>query len=401
MQFPPLSGSLTGLRVIDLTRNLAGPNCTMILADLGADVIKVESPGRGDDTRSWKPPTWNGESATFLSANRNKRSIAVDLDTREGQRIVRDLVAGADVVVESFKPGSLTKRHLDYDSVHKINPSVIYCSISGYGKAGPKAARPGYDPVLQADTGIMDMTGFPDGAAARLGIGAVDLGTALWATIGIQAALANRERDGLGALIETSLFETSVWWLSYHLIGYLASGQVPHRQGTGTPFIAPYESFPTADGDLFVAAGNDGLFRALVKELGVPEVGRHELYVTNEVRVANKAQLRDALRPAFLTRSAVEWEERLVARSIPCSTVKTVGDLAGDPQLAALNLLSAFPHPRINDLRLVDLPISAGDQRAAHNYPPPLLGEHTDQILDELGRDVASIQALREGKVIA
>lgn len=235
---PPLSESLTGLRVVDLTRNLAGPYCTMVLADLGADVVKIESPTGGDDSRSWQPPGWNGQSATFLSANRNKRSLALDLDTDAGRQLVRELAAGADVVVESFRPGSLRARGLDYESLRALNPAVIYCSITGYGNRGPESGRPGYDPVVQAGTGIMELTGYPDGPPARLGIGAVDLGTALWAAIGIQAALANRASHGEGALIEASLFETSAWWLSYHLIGYLGTGATPQRQGTGTPFIA-------------------------------------------------------------------------------------------------------------------------------------------------------------------
>lgn len=401
MQFPPLSESLAGLRVVDLTRNLAGPYCTMILADLGADVVKIESTTGGDDSRSWQPPGWNGESATFLSANRNKRSLAVDLDTGAGQKLVRKLAGSADVVVESFRPGSLRARDLDYESLRDLNPAIIYCSITGYGNRGPKAGRPGYDPVVQADTGIMELTGYPAEPPARLGIGAVDLGTALWATIGIQAAIANRARHGAGALIEASLFETSAWWLSYHLIGYLGSGRIPQRQGTGTPFIAPYEVFATAEGDLFVGAGNDQLFQSLSSEIGIPELRDDPRYSSNEARVTNKASLRAIIQRALLSHTAAEWEKRLSGRSVPCSTVRTVADLAADPQLEALELLTPFPHPRINDLRLIDLPVSTGERRGAHRYPPPMLGEHTDQILAELGIDDTRICELREEGVIA
>lgn len=398
---PPLSESLTGLRVVDLTRNLAGPYCTMVLADLGADVVKIESPTGGDDSRSWQPPGWNGQSATFLSANRNKRSLALDLDTDAGRRLVRELAAGADVVVESFRPGSLRARGLDYESLRALNPAVIYCSITGYGNRGPESGRPGYDPVVQAGTGIMELTGYPDGPPARLGIGAVDLGTALWAAIGIQAALANRASHGEGALIEASLFETSAWWLSYHLIGYLGTGATPQRQGTGTPFIAPYEVFATAEGDLFIGAGNDRLFHALADELGLPELRDDPRYGSNEARVANRAGLRAAIQKALLGHPATAWETRLNSRSVPCSAVRTVADLAADPQLAALELLTSYPHPQIPDLRLIDMPVSAGKRRAAHRYPPPLLGEHTDQVLAELGIDDTRIRELRSKGIIA
>jgi crotonobetainyl-CoA:carnitine CoA-transferase CaiB-like acyl-CoA transferase len=401
MKFPPLSESLTGLRVVDLTRNLAGPYCTMVLADLGADVVKIESTTGGDDSRAWQPPGWNGQSATFLSANRNKRSLAVDLDADAGRQLVRELAAGADVVVESFRPGSLRARGLDYESIRELNPAVIYCSITGYGNRGPKAGRTGYDPVVQADTGIMELTGYPADPPARLGIGAVDLGTALWATVGIQAALTNRVSHGEGTLIEASLFETSAWWLSYHLIGYLGSGSIPRRQGTGTPFIAPYEVFATAQGDLFVGAGNDRLFHSLVDELGVPELRNDPRYSSNEARVANQASLRAEIQRALLDHPAAAWEERLSSRSVPCSAVHSVADFAADPQLAALELLVPFPHPHIPDLRLVDMPVSAGERRAAHHYPPPLLGEHTDQILAELGIDDTRICELRDSGVIA
>jgi crotonobetainyl-CoA:carnitine CoA-transferase CaiB-like acyl-CoA transferase len=400
MTYQRLSESLTGLRIVDLTRNLAGPYCTMILADLGADVVKIESTSGGDDSRSWRPPGWNEESATFLSANRNKRSLAIDFDSGPARKIVRDLMANADVIVESFRPGSLHSRGLDYESVRKGNPAVIYCSITGYGSRGPKSGRPGYDPVIQADTGIMELTGYPDGPPARLGIGAVDLGTALWASIAIQAALANRAKHGAGAHIEASLFETSAWWLSYHLVGYLGTGKTPLRQGTGTPFIAPYEVFDTADGGLFIGIGNDRLFHSLCEALEISELTNDPRYGSNQARVEHKASLRATLEAAFANRPAAEWEERLISKAIPCSTIHTVADLATDPQLAALGLLTAFPHPHIEDLRLVDMPVSVDNCRAARHHPPPLLGEHTDAILAELGVSTNDIAELRKTRVV-
>ncbi|GAA3666422.1 CaiB/BaiF CoA transferase family protein [Microbacterium marinilacus] len=380
MTRPTAGGPLHGVRVLDLTRNLAGPYCTMALADLGADVIKVEAPA-GDDTRRWQPPSWRGESATFLSANRGKRAIVLDLDAAEGQAAARGLAATADVLVESFRPGALARRGLDHEAVSALNPAVVYCSISAYGSRGPKRDLPGYDPVIQADTGIMAITGQPDGPPARLGIGAVDLGTALWATIGIQGALIERARTGRGAHIEASLYETGAWWLSYHLMGHLGTGEVPPRQGTGTPFIAPYEVFDARDGGILVAAANDRLFAVLADELGAPELAADRRFRGNADRVARKDELRALLAPRFAADDAAGWERRLRARSVPCSAVRSVADLAVDPQLDALGLLRDLPHPAVPDLRVVDMPMSIDGVRGRGMTPPPTLGQHDADVL--------------------
>jgi glutaryl-CoA transferase len=390
--------ALRGVRVVDLTRNLAGPYCTMTLADLGADVVKVEQPGRGDDTRAWVPPTWGGESTTFLAANRNKRSIAVDLDTERGADVVRRLATRADVLVESFRPGSLDKRGLGYRTLSAANPGLVYCSISGFGRVGPMAGEPGYDPVLQAYSGIMSMTGEPDRPPVRLGVGAVDLGTGLWTTIAVQAALTARQADGRGCLIEASLFETAVWWLSYFITGFLATGDVPLRSGTRAPFIAPYETFPTADGELMVAAANDNLFRAFADVVGLAPDPR---FATNPERVANRDELRRLLCERLATRTAAEWEAALRSRSVPCSRIRTVADSVADPQTEALGLLAAVPHPGVPDLRLVDLPVSVAGRRADHRLPPPRLGEHTDAVLAELGYTAPEVGDLRAAGVVA
>ncbi len=378
--------SLAGTRVVDLTRNLAGPFCTMTLADLGADVVKVEQPGGGDDTRAWAPPTWGGESTTFLAANRNKRSVAVDLDHPDGAEIVRALARRADVLVESFRPGSLAKRGLDYDRLAADNPRLVYCSISAFGSVGPMAGDPGYDPILQAYSGIMSMTGEPDQPPVRLGIGAIDLGAGLWATIAIQAALA----AGRGCHIETSLYEVAVWWLSYFIPGYLASGMVPTRSGTRAPFIAPYEVFPTGEGELMVTAANDNLYRAFAGVVGLPADPR---FATNPSRVAHRDELRALIVERLASRSAVEWEAELRARAVPCSHIRTVADVVTDPQTAALGLLIDVPHPAVPDLKLVDMPIAAGGSRADVRQPPPRLGEHTDAVVRELGYDPDALRA--------
>jgi crotonobetainyl-CoA:carnitine CoA-transferase CaiB-like acyl-CoA transferase len=395
-----LSQTLEGLRVIDLTRNLAGPFCTMLLGDLGADVVKIEAPGRGDDTRAWTPPAWGGESAVYLAANRNKRSLAVDLDDEQGRRIVQALATRADIVVESFRPGSLAKRGLDYPSIAAVNDRVVYCSITAYGSEGPKRDLPGYDPVLQAESGIMDLTGRPDEPPVRLGIGAVDLGTALWATIAIQAALTVRQATGRGTHVQASLFETSSWWLSYLLAGYLGSGEVPRRRGSAAPFVAPYEVFSTADRDLLLAVGNDGLFRTLVKVLEMPELAENDAYRTNTDRVANREALHDLLQTRFTERTATEWQGTLQAQGIPCSPVRTVADLAADPQLDALGLLAAIPRADIPDLRLVDVPFSMDLERATHRYPPPRLGEHAVEVLSEVGYSPDDVAELRQRGIV-
>jgi crotonobetainyl-CoA:carnitine CoA-transferase CaiB-like acyl-CoA transferase len=396
----PLSQVLSGVNVLDLSRNLAGPYCTMLLGDLGADVIKVESPGTGDDTRNWRPPAWNGQSAAFLACNRNKRSITIDLDTEAGCQLVRRLAAHADVVVSSFRPGSLAKRALDYESLREGQEGLIYCSITAYGPNGPKKDAPGYDPVLQAETGLMSMTGHPDRPPARLGVGVIDLGTGMWAAVGIQAALTNRAESGIGTLVEVSLFETAAWLLSYHVEGYIATGESPQRQGNGTPFVAPYETFATADGDLMVTAGNDHLFASLCRVLGLSDLPRDPAYAHNSDRVANRVALHELLEDRFKGKTAGEWEAILGLETVPCSRVRSVGDLVKDPQLDALAMLVDLPHPDIPDLRVVDIPLTLNGERATHRFPPPRLGEQTTSILDELGIPPEEVETLlREGVV--
>jgi crotonobetainyl-CoA:carnitine CoA-transferase CaiB-like acyl-CoA transferase len=397
---PGIGSTLGNIRVLDLSRNLAGPYCTMILGDLGAEIIKIEQPQHGDDTRKWAPPMWNGESTTFLSANRNKKSLAVDLNIPEGVEIVRDLACRADILVESFRPGSLDKRVLGYEDLKKENEGLIYCSISAYGSTGPLRNEPGYDPILQASTGIMDMTGEPDQPPVRLPIAVNDMGAGMWAAIGVLSALITRQLTGKGCRVETSLFETAAWWMNYHVTGYLATGVSPVRCGTGTPFIAPYEVYPASDEGLLVCVGNDNLFQKLTEVLQIPELATDERFETNPMRVRNKVELRKLIIEKFQTRSAAEWEGLLKARSIPCNRIQTVADLVQEEQFHSLGLLAAFPHPLIPGLRLIDLPVSIGGTRTAQHYPPPLLGEHTDEILADLGYSEDDVMSLHERKII-
>lgn len=390
-----MAGILDGVRVLDLTRNIAGPFCTMILGDLGADVVKVERPGTGDDTREWRPPAWNGRSTMFLGFNRNKRSLAVDLDHPDGQAIVRRLATQTDVFVESFRHGSLAKRGLDYDRLRAVNPRVIYCSITGFGATGPHRDRPGYDPVVQAYSGIMSITGEPGRPPVRTGPAIVDMGTAMWGAAGVLGALFARERTGEGSRVETSLLESGVAWVGYHLLGYLATGVVPEPGGSRAGMIAPYEAFATGGGYLQLAAGNDQIFARLCGALGVPDLPADARFRTNPDRVAHRDVLHEILEERFRMRTAREWEETLLAHQVPCSRVRALDEVAGDPQVEALEMLPPSPHPAIPDLRTANLPLSINGRRAVRLATPPEVGQHTGEILGGLGYSEAQIADLR------
>ena len=393
---PPAGGVLRGIRVLDLTRNIAGPYCAMILGDLGAEVIKVERPVGGDDTREWRPPAWNGISTTFLAFNRNKKSVAVDLDRDEGRDVIVKMARRSDVLLESFRHGSLARRGLDYARVSAENPRIVYCTITGFGTVGPHKDRPGYDPVLQAYSGIMSLTGEPGGRPLRTGPSIVDNGTGMWAALGVVCALLARERTGRGAHVETSLLDTGVTWIGYHLLGYLATGRVPQPVGTTATMIAPYEGFATRDGYLQLAAGNNRIWVQLCEVLELPDLPADPRFRTNADRVAHRDELHEILEARFRTEGAARWEERLLAHGVPCSRVRTLADVAADPQVAALGLLVPVAHPEIPNFAMVDLPLAIDGQRAAAQVAPPAVGQHTDEVLDELGYSPAEIAALRE-----
>jgi len=393
---PPAGGVLRGVRVLDLTRNIAGPYCAMILGDLGAEVIKVERPGAGDDTREWRPPAWNGISTTFLAFNRNKKSVAVDLDRDEGRDVVLKMARRSDVLLESFRRGSLARRGLDYARVAAENPRLVYCTITGFGTVGPHKDRPGYDPVLQAYSGIMSLTGEPGGRPLRTGPSIVDNGTGMWAALGVVCALLARERTGRGAHVETSLLDTGVTWIGYHLLGYLATGRVPQPVGTTATMIAPYESFATRDAYLQLAAGNNRIWVQLCEVLELPSLPADPRFRTNADRVSHRDELHEILEARFRTEGAAHWEEVLLAHGVPCSRVRTLADVATDPQVAALGLLAPVAHPEIPNFSMVDFPVAIDGQRAAAHVAPPAVGQHTDEVLGGLGYSAAEIAALRE-----
>ena len=385
---------LAGMRVVDVTTSVAGPYCAEILAALGADVVKVERPGTGDDARAWGPPFWNGESAMFLSVNAGKRSLAVSLRDAHGREVVERLADRADVFLQGLRPGLADELGLGPDALRARNQRLVYCSIGAYGRVGPLREEPGYDALMQAAGGLISVTGEPGRPGVRVGSSLVDMGTGLWAALGILAAILERERTGDGAVVDTSLYETAVGYLGYHLVGYLADGTIPTRDGTAFPMVAPYQVLPTRDGELMVAGGNDRLFAALCSAIDLPELVTDERFRTNPDRVRNREELVAILSARLKERDNIEWQELLRGAGVPAAPVADVARVATSEQTAALDLLTPVAHPRIPELLLPALPLSFDGERPPLESPPPLLGEHSTEVLRELGYEDAQIGAL-------
>lgn len=404
-------GALSHIRVLDLSRILAGPWAGQILADLGADVIKVERPGPGDDTRGWGPPWIKNDqgqdtsvAAYYLCANRNKRSITVDITQPEGQDIVRRLAAQSDVVLENFKLGGLKQYGLDYDSLKAVNPRLVYCSITGFGQDGPYAPRAGYDFLIQGLGGLMSITGRPDGEPGagpmKVGVALTDILTGLYATNAVLAALAWREQSGEGQYIDMALLDVQVACLANQAMNYLATGSNPRRMGNAHPSIVPYQDFPTADGHMILAIGNDGQFARFCEVAGRPELAADVRFATNRARVENRAELIPLLNEITATRTTAEWIGQLEARAVPCGPINGLAEVFADPQVQARGLAVKMPHPEAGEVPLVASPIRLSKTPVEYRRAPPLVGEHTDEILADLGVDAAGIAGLRERGVV-
>jgi len=407
-----MPGALSHIRVLDLSRVLAGPWCTQNLADLGADVIKVEKPGSGDDTRAWGPPYLKdaggndtGESAYYLSCNRGKRSLALDIAHPEGRRVVRELARHCDVLVENFKVGGLAKYGLDWDSLRTLNPRLVYCSITGFGQDGPYAARAGYDFIVQGMGGLMSVTGEPDGVSGggpqKVGVAVADLFTGMYATVAVLAALTFREQSGEGQHIDLSLLDAQVAMLANQNMNYLTTGQAPARRGNAHPNIVPYQTFATADGHVILAVGNDAQFRRFCELAGCAGLADDARFAANRDRVANRTALVPLLEPLLRQRTTHAWVEALEDAGVPCGPINRLGEVFADPQVRHRGMRIDLPHALAGSVPLVASPIRLSASPLEYASAPPLLGQHTNEILHELlGLPQAELARLRDQGVI-
>lgn len=405
-------GALSGLRVLDLSRVLAGPWASQLLADLGADVVKVERPGVGDDTRAWGPP-WlsdaegkpTSESAYYLSANRNKRSVTIDMAQSDGQALIRQLAGKADIVLENFKVGGLARYGLDYASLAAINPRLIYCSITGFGQTGPYAERAGYDFLIQGMGGLMSLTGRPDGSPGegpiKVGVALTDVMTGLYSTVAVLAALAHRERSGQGQYIDLALLDVQIACLANQAANYLVGGDVPRRMGNAHPNIVPYQDFPTADGYMIIAVGNDSQFASLCAAFGRQEWASDARFVSNPQRVRHRDELVVLLHTVTVTRTTNEWVALLEERGVPCGPINRMDQVFADPHVQSRAMRMEMEHPVAGKVPLVANPIRMSETPVQYRNAPPTLGEHTETVLGEwLGLDADQIAALRESDVV-
>lgn len=390
---------LKGIKVIDLSKVLAGPLCGQYLGELGADVIKVEPVGVGDDTRAWLPQQ-QGESATFLAVNHNKRSIAVDLKSEQGQRIVHALVAGADIVLQGFGAGTAKKLGVDYESLKTVNPRIVYLEISGYGRGGPLGREPGYDVMLQAFSGMVSTMGEPQGPFARASFSPVDLGTGSFALSGVLAALLERQRTGMGVYVEVSLLDTAIAQMGYMAQNYWRTGQTPRRMGTAHPAMSPYQAFETADGHIMLGVGNDAQWRRFCMAAGREDLAASEGFATNAARVANFGETVRVVAQVMQTQTTAAWLDVLRAHGVPCSPINTLDQALQHAQVQQRALLVDSDHPTLGRIQNVGLPVMFDGHPRQATRPAPLLGQHTEEVLQALGMPADQIQALQAQGVV-
>jgi crotonobetainyl-CoA:carnitine CoA-transferase CaiB-like acyl-CoA transferase len=396
-----MPGPLDGTTILDFTRVLSGPYCTMVLADLGARVIKIEHPVRGDDTRHWGPPFLGRESAYFLTINRNKESVGLDFKTADGQAVLEKLLPRADVVVENFRPGTLDDVGLGGAALLERFPRLIYCSISGYGHTGPRSEEPGYDAIMQAEGGLMSITGDADGPAYRLGVAITDIVSGLFAAQGVTAALVARQRTGRGQLVDIGMLDATAALLTYQAGIYFATGEVPGRLGNRHPTIVPYETFPTSDGEIVLAGGNDEIWKRFCQVAGVPDLAEDARFRTNRDRLAHYDELKPVLDRVFRQRTRQDWIAGLTRVGVPCGSVRDIGEVLQDPQLGARGMIAEVQHSTVGSVNVIGSPVKLSETRAAVRTAPPTLGQHTDAILQEVGYDRDAIAHLRAAGVIS
>ena len=403
MSLSDSTGPLRGIRVLDLTRVLAGPTCTQMLGDMGAEVIKIERPGAGDDTRGFAPPVMpgTGESAYFVGVNRNKRSVTLDIASSEGQALVRRLIADSDILVENFKVGALAKYGLGYEQLHRDFPGLIYCSITGFGQTGPYAARPGYDSLIQAMGGVMSLTGEPAGLPQKVGIPVADVFAGLYGCIGVLAALRHREATGIGQQVDIGMLDTHVAWLANQGMNYLATGENQPRLGNQHPNIVPYQVFATADGHIVLSVGNDPTFKRFCDGVGRPELLSDARFTTNAARVGNRQLVTDTLTSVMAEHPTQYWIEKLEALSIGCGPINKLSEVFADPQVVARKAVVEMRHASGVDVKMIANPVRLSESPADYRLPPPTLGQHTDEVLQgKLGLTRDEIAALRSKGII-
>ena len=392
---------LEGLRVLDLTRALAGPFCSQMLGDMGADVLKVEQPGVGDNARGWGPPFQGGESSYFLSVNRNKRSLALNLRDERGAEVLRRLVLQSDVLLENFVPGTLDRLGFSYDSCRALKPNLIYCSISGFGQIGPERERAAYDQVMQGLGGIMSITGEVDGPPMRVGIAIADIMAGMFAAYAVQVALFHRERTGVGQMIDTSLLDGQLAMMTYQAGRYFATGEAPPSSGNQHPTIVPYGVYRASDAYFNLAVGTEDLWRRFCAALDLEPLRADARFTTNRDRLAHRDELNALLEPLFAGHTINQIQELMDQASVPCGAVRDLHGVFTDPQVAALGLIESLDHPTAGAIKVVGPPYRFSETPPSVRLPPPLLGQHTDEVLRELAYDEAAIGALREACVVA
>ena len=395
-----MAKALEGIKVLDLSRALAGPYCTMMLADMGAEVIKVEMPGKGDDSRSWGPPFIKGESAYFMSINRNKKSITLNMKSGKSMEIIHKLIKQSDVLVENFRPGAMERLGLGYERVNEMNPRIIYASISGFGQDGPYRMLPGFDQVLQGMGGLMSITGEPGGPPIKVGVAIADISGGMFAAYGVVVALYNREKTGKGQMIDVSLLDSQVAWLTYRAGAYFTSGEIPQPVGSGHPVIVPYQAFKAKDVYINIAVGNDQLWEKFCKAVGLEKVMDDAKFATNAKRVENRGEIVKIISELIATRSGEEWLKIITDAGVPCGPIYTIDKVFADPQVLYRQMLKELDHPKAGKVRITGIPVKLSDTPGEVETAPPVLGQHTEEILNELGYSDQEVEKLRQEKVV-